>query len=185
MPDTYADFIELDAKGNLHLWEAKLLWADDFQKGKVIGQLLFYDWLFRTDNSKTWLTLKPCIHLESDVKLRLENAELRFHSWNVLVCGGQGWELAAGVNPNAWTYQTIKDDYFQSDSPPLAVYHLFHTKEGFAIRNLWQLSLKDTKHMHPDSIEAFLKEEDGIPNFGNCDEQMPDELLLEFIGRKN
>jgi hypothetical protein len=183
MPDTKADFIELDAKGRLHLWEAKLLWADDFQKGMVVGQLLFYDWLFRTDESKSWLNLKPCNLTTSEVRSRLERAECRFHSWNILVCGGDGWELAAGVNPNAWTYTALNDEYLRDDSPALAVYHLFHTKSGFAIRNLWQLSVDDPQHMHPDSLGAYLAAGYGHSAGDGDREKLPHDLMLKFIGR--
>jgi hypothetical protein len=176
-------FIELDKNGRLHLWEAKLLWADDFQKGKVVGQLLFYDWLFQTDEQRTWLDVKPCVDIELSIKMRLRNADLKFHSWNVLVCGGKGWELAAGVNPHAWTYTAVKDAYLQDGSPCLAVYHLFHTRVGFAIRNLWQLSINQPHHMHVDSVIAYVEEGYDLPDANDIEEEMPNNLLLSFIGR--
>jgi hypothetical protein len=183
MPDTFADFIELDKKGRLHLWEAKLLWADDFQKGKVVGQLLFYDWLFQTDEQRTWLDVKPCVDVESTIRTRLQSTELRFHSWNVLDCGGKGWELAAGVNPHAWTYTAVNESYLRDEAPCLAVYHMFHTQVGFAIRNLWQLSINQPKHMHVDSLISYVDEGYELPDANDDQEDIPDHLFLKFIGR--
>ena len=48
MPFSITDFIELDSFGNFHLWEAKMLHSDELLKGKAIGQLLFYDFLFHS-----------------------------------------------------------------------------------------------------------------------------------------
>lgn len=185
MPDTIADFIELDALGRFHLWEAKRLWSDEFQKGKVLGQLLFYDFLFQTDHKRTWLRLKPFADARASIKRRLRAAEPKFRSWNVLICGGSGWELAAGVNPNAWTYINLNETYFKEDSPPIAVYHLFHTSAGFAVRNLWQLSLNDRAEMHPDSLRAFVEKGGDLSAYTGkkSRNKMPDDLMLKFIGR--
>jgi hypothetical protein len=185
MPDTIADFIELDAQGRFHLWEAKRLWSDEFQKGKVVGQLIFYDFLFHTDQKRTWLRLKPLADAPASVKRRLRAAEPKFQSWNVLICGGCGWELAAGVNPHAWTYISLNETYFKKDAVPIAVYHLFHTSTGFAVRNLWQLSLNDRTDMHPDSLKAFVEEGEDFSGYNRkkSKDKMPKELMLKFIGR--
>jgi predicted restriction endonuclease len=48
MPYSITDFIEIDSNGHFHLWEAKMIHSDELLKGKAIGQLLFYDFLFHT-----------------------------------------------------------------------------------------------------------------------------------------
>jgi hypothetical protein len=185
MPDTLADFIELDKHGNFHLWEAKLLHSDEFIKGKVVGQLMFYDWLFQTDKTRAWLKLSPCSELSSDLRQKLQSAELVFRSWNILVCGGKGWELAAGVNPTAWTYTTVNDDYLKEGGPALAVYHMFHTKTGFALRSLWHLTLFSPQQMHVDSLEAYVDEGYELPVDEPGVWDMPKNLLLKFVGREH
>lgn len=183
MPDTLADFIELDKRGSFHLWEAKLLHADEFVKGKVVGQLMFYDWLFRTDETRAWLDLSPCSELSSGLRQKMQAAKLMFRSWNILVCGGKGWELAAGVNPMAWTYVTVGEDYLKEGGPALSVYHMFHTKKGFALRNLWHLNIHCPQKMHVDSLEAYVNEGYDLPveDFGEW--HMPKKLLKIFVGR--
>lgn len=181
MPDSITDFIELDTQQRFHLWEMKMLGCDEFQKGKVVGQMLFYDWLFTTDNEKTWQSLDPIKSQSLEVKSRLRTAELRFHSWNVVVCGGEGWELAAGINPHAWTYAILNDTYLAKSAPKVSVYHLFHVSAGLALRNLWQLSINDSKHMHPESLEKCVKA--GFDCFDLFPDEVPTELLLKIIGR--
>jgi hypothetical protein len=102
-----------------------------------------------------------------------------------LICGGCGWELAAGVNPHAWTYISLNETYFKEDAVPIAVYHLFHTSTGFAVRNLWQLSLKDRTDMHPDSLKAFVEDGGDLSAYKRKKSmgKMPKELMLKFIGR--
>jgi hypothetical protein len=157
MPDTSADFLELDAQGKFHLWEAKLLFDNDFLKAKVLGQMIFYDFLFTTDHQRTWLELSPFTSIDAKLKNRLREAELKLHSWNILVCGGNGWELAAGVNPQAWLYQSVGEAYFHDNVPSIETYHLFHTKFDFDIWNLWQLSVLENGGLHPDSEIAYAQ----------------------------
>lgn len=187
MPDMKMDFLELDAHGSFHLWEAKLLESDELIKGKVLGQCMFYDFLFRTDEKRTWTKLSPCKDEPQSTREILESAPLKFKSWNILVCGGEGWELAAGVNPNIWTYTTIMEDYFSEESPDVSVYHLFETRNGWCIQNLWHLSVLRPKRMHPDAYEAYLKAECEHPALGviteDVKDDMPFDLFMKFIGR--
>ena len=92
MPNASVDFIELDAAGKLHLWEAKLLHSYELISGRVIGQIMFYDWLFRTYQREL---LRPHLvesGLNPDEIEGFNNPEedIRFCSWNILVCGGEG-----------------------------------------------------------------------------------------------
>jgi hypothetical protein len=181
MPDSITDFIELDAQNRFHLWEMKMLGCDEFQKGKVVGQMLFYDWLFKTDEQKTWQSLEPIKSQSDDIKSRLNAAELRFHSWNIAVCGGEGWELAAGINPHAWTYSIINDDYLQDSAPKISIYHLFDISTGLALRNLWQLSVNSVQQMHPESLEKCANA--GFDFSDTSPTEIPMKTMLRLIGR--
>jgi hypothetical protein len=37
-----------------------------------------------------------------------------FKSWNLCICGGSGYELAAGYNPVAWSCWIIAEEYFKT-----------------------------------------------------------------------
>ena len=185
MPDMKIDILEVDQNNNFHLWEAKKIDSDELVKGKVLGQCMFYDFLFRTDEERTWTKIPPCKNADSITKNTLESAPLEFKSWNILVCGGEGWELAAGVNPHIWTYSIVNDDYFRDSCPKISVYHLFETKSDWCLKNLLDLSVNCPRSLHPDSYQAYLNSEDSSTQEAVVDnqEELSPELYLELIGR--
>lgn len=108
------DFIELDVSGKLHLWELKTLHAYELTSGRVLGQLMFYDWMFRSSNrSYQNMRLRESgIELEKVDEPEDPDKGLQFKSWNILVCGGHGYEIAAGVNPIMWEHNVLSEKYF-------------------------------------------------------------------------
>lgn len=162
-PGASFDFIELDSAGKLHLWELKTLHAYELTSGRVLGQLMFYDWMFRSSNrSYQEMRLdKSGADLESIDRPEDPDQPLQFESWNILVCGGYGHEIAAGVNPIMWEHTVLSDKYFGNFAPEVATYHLYHDRsgddEGLIIRNIWRLSVLNPSEMEPNALLSFLR----------------------------
>lgn len=159
-PDCKVDFVELDKEDRFHLWEAKLLHKEDLIKGKVLGQLLFYDFYFSTydEEDLTSILIKKGIPKERFSKMKRK--KYRPHSWNIVVCGGEGWEIAAGVNPIMWTYHGGLDHYLKKPNH-INVFHFFKTSKGFDLKSLWELSVLSPKHMNRESFEKYLQGREG------------------------
>jgi hypothetical protein len=160
MPNASMDFLELDAKGFLHMWEAKKLHSYELKSGRVIGQMMFYDWLFRTNSDEHYQEIFSSAGIPSEV---VQSYEIK--SWNVLVCGGYGYEIAAPLNPVIWNYPTIPHEhYFKEDAPCLCVWHLFHKKysKSLAVEPIWHLTIFYPEKVHPEAFLAFLESEHNI-----------------------
>ncbi len=79
-----------------------------------------------------------------------------FKTWNLCICGGSGYELAAGYNPVAWSFWIIAEEYLKESMPDVKIWHLFSTKDGFAIKEMSELSLDETSSLHPEALEAYI-----------------------------
>jgi hypothetical protein len=204
MPNASVDFLEVDVMGRLHLWEAKKLHSYELTSGRVIGQLLFYDWLFRTYEREALKAKLRGAGVEIDrIAAFREDKGLKFESWNILVCGGAGYELAAGVNPIMWNYAAVMDDYFKESTPKTATYHFYHTKHGMELASIWNVSIFRPFTMETNALIAFLESEENfcydyeiedgqlnlyhdpdMPVYTQGEDQiMPECLFLKFIGR--
>ncbi|BBC23588.1 hypothetical protein [Pseudanabaena sp. ABRG5-3] len=211
MPNASVDFIELDAAGRLHLWEAKLLHSYELISGRVIGQLMFYDWLFRTYEREL---LRPHLvdsGLNPDEIEGFNNPEedIRFCSWNILVCGGEGYEIAAGINPVMWNHHLIPEDYFTKTAPKVSTFHLYHDQsddeDGLIVQDIWHISIFNPMQMEQNALLAYLQSDENWlynweinegkltleprPDFPKdalrLTDGMPEKLYWEFTGRKH
>jgi hypothetical protein len=166
MPNTSVDFIEVDSMGRLHLWEAKLLHSYELTSGRVMGQMMFYDWLFRTYKRDLLRPRLKAAGIDTSVIHGFDNSHerLRFCSWNILVCGGEGFEIAAGVNPVMWNHHVIPTDYFHDDAPKVATYHLYHDQSeehnGLVVQDLWHLSVFNPARMERNALLAYLNSDE-------------------------
>jgi len=154
MPYSIIDFIEIDSEGSFHLWEAKMIHSDELLKGKAIGQLLFYDFLFSTYPEKDLKELLIENGFNEEIITKKKFDDFHFKTWNILVCGGEGWELCAGVNPIMWNYSTLPEQYFKDSTPNLNLFHFYEISTGFDLKNIWELSIDIPQKLH---IEAFSK----------------------------
>jgi hypothetical protein len=176
LPDTVPDVIEFDAYEQFHLWELKMIDAPELWSGKFFGQIMLYNFLFETES---WSELlgrfaicadrkddfvgdvgRVLTHLVGygDGKSEAQEGDpkARFSSWNLCVCGGDGYELAAGVNPVIWSYWVIADEYFvKSRVPPLRVWHFFETSIGYEIRDMSTMTVLEPGSLHPEAFKAF------------------------------
>ena len=44
---------------------------------------------------------------DEEIITKKKYEDFHFKTWNILVCGGEGWELCAGINPIMWNYPTL------------------------------------------------------------------------------
>jgi hypothetical protein len=163
MPFSITDFIELDSYGNFHLWEAKMLHSDELLKGKAIGQLLFYDFLFQSYPEDNLKKLLIEYGFDESIISNKNFDDFHFKTWNILVCGGEGWELCAGINPIMWNYPTLPEQYFKDSVPNLNLFHFYEVSSGFDIKNIWELSIDNPQNLHIEAFSKFL-ELDTVPN---------------------
>jgi hypothetical protein len=163
MPFSITDFIELDSSGNFHLWEAKMLHSDELLKGKAIGQLLFYDFLFHSYPEENLKQLLIESGFDEAIISTKNYDDFHFKTWNILVCGGEGWELCAGINPIMWNYPTLPEQYFNDSVPKLNLFHFYEVSSGFDIKNVWELSIDNPQALHIEAFSKFLKL-DSIPD---------------------
>jgi hypothetical protein len=137
MPDTVLDVVEFDESGNFHLWELKKIESPEVWNGKFFGQLMLYNFLFSTEPWNELLgrfvirNATPNNGIKGDVGKILGHLSTygkgevatdgdknaKFKSWNLVVCGGNGYEIAAGVNPIAWSFWIIAEEYFKKNLP--------------------------------------------------------------------
>ena len=174
MPDTIPDVIEFDDENNFHLWELKLIKSPEIWNGKFFGQMMLYNFLFSTE---PWNELAErftvCAKKKSDFKgdvgkvlthlsgygsgkiAEKFDPNANFKTWNLCVCGGNGYELAAGYNPVAWSFWCIAEDYFKETMPALNIWHLFETRNGFVLNRMTDLSIYEPETLHCDSLSAY------------------------------
>jgi hypothetical protein len=153
MPDTILDVVEFDDSGNFHLWEMKKIESPEVWNGKFFGQLMLYNFLFNTEpwnellgrfamrNNSTNNGIKGDIgkilgHLSTYGKgevAKPKDKNAKFKTWNLVVCGGNGYEIAAGVNPIAWSFWIIAEEYFKKSIPE------FHFHQFYKDANDWNL----------------------------------------------
>jgi hypothetical protein len=179
MPDTILDVVEFDEDKNFHLWELKLLNSPELWSGKFFGQMMLYNFLFSTE---PWSELcgrfsfsgmksefrgdvgKILLHLASFGKgqvAKKKDPHASFKSWNVCICGGDGYELAAGYNPVAWSFWIIAEQYFREIVPPLRIWHLFSAEGEFVLTEMKKLNVGKPRSLHPAALKAYrLKELD-------------------------
>ena len=173
MPDTIPDVIEFDEENNFHLWELKLITSSEAWNGKFFGQMMLYHFLFTTE---PWNELvgrfafsgqkpdfkgevgKILMHLSSYGSGEVaeeSDPNANFKTWNLCICGGSGYELAAGYNPVAWSFWIIAEEYFKETMPEFKIWHLFSTQDGFVIKEMTELSLYEPSSLHPESLQAY------------------------------
>lgn len=176
MPDTIPDVIEFDEDEKFHLWELKLLNASEVWTGKFFGQLMLYNFLFSTE---PWDELagrfvtcankkddfvgdigKVLMHLASygtGSEAKEGDRTANFSTWNLCVCGGKGYELAAGVNPAIWSFWIMADKYFDLEEvPPLRIWHFFETTTGYQLTEMKHMTILEPDTLHPEAMQAYI-----------------------------
>ena len=184
MPDFSCDIISFDENEEFHLYELKILENNEIWTGKFFGQLLAYRFLFRTEpwnelagrfamrNSKKPGLVHGCIgrilvHLGSYgtrevAKPNDKNAE--FKSLNLIVCGGNGYELAAGFNPIIWSYWVEFELILKEIKVDFNIYHFYKDNDIFYLDHLCKLSVDDDSHggLRPGARIALEKDPDWL-----------------------
>ena len=175
MPDTILDVVEFDERKEFHLWELKLLTSNEFATGKFYGQMMLYNFLFSTE---PWNELAGRFAFAGQRKgfvgdigkilsylagfgtgevAKESDKHASFSTWNLCICGGSGYELAAEFNPIAWSLWIIGEEYFHTKMPSIKFWHFFETKQEFALMEMENLSVDEPQSLHPDALAAFLR----------------------------
>lgn len=179
MPDTILDVVEFDEIGNFHLWELKKIESPEVWNGKFFGQLMLYNFLFSTE---PWNELigrfatrnaipnsgikgdagKIIGHLSmyGDGDVATENdKKAKFKSWNLVVCGGDGYEIAAGVNPIAWSFWIIAQEYYKKNIPEFH-FHQFHKDaSGWNLITLPKADINTGKGLTDNALKKWKEVE--------------------------
>lgn len=185
MPDCELDIVEVDQEYNFHLWELKKLDSNELNTGKFFGQLMLYDFLFTTEPWNelfgrfcTKLTLGSG-EVTGDIQ-RIYDAILRrtsdenteyadeekseviggepicsFKSWKLIVCGGYGYEIAAGFNPIIWSYLNFPKQYLNETAPELEIYHFYNTPDGYELKPILELSVDNLGGLSKNARTMF------------------------------
>ncbi|MBD1893796.1 hypothetical protein [Coleofasciculus sp. FACHB-129] len=180
-PDFILDIVQIDANLNFHLWEAKK-WPstgfedlvtkekfgnkssrglEDLVTGKVVGQVVFYNEYFLGKNKEDILSEFERKQLNKEVIKQLgqkKQEEFNFTTWNILVCGGEGWEISGHLNPLMADYFYLKKRYFREDAPDINVYQFYEVSDGFDLRHMLQFNIYSQNQPLPEfrSIEDRL-----------------------------
>ena len=113
----------------------KKIESPEVWNGKFFGQLMLYNFLFNTEPWNELLgrfairNATPKNGIKGDVGKILghlstygkgevatdKDKNAKFKTWNLVVCGGNGYEIAAGVNPIAWSFWNIAEEYFKTN----------------------------------------------------------------------
>jgi hypothetical protein len=189
MPDSFSDLIELDRENNFHLWEVKLIHSRELKAGQALGQIIFYDILFSTFTEEEIKVILIKKGFPNDKISQMTREDFHFKTWNILVGGGEGWELSAGVNPVMWNYFTLSEKYLQPDIPILNIFHFYEVEEGFDLKHLSELSIFYPWRLHPEAFSKFLKNEKCSEEYWmnmlvrmSCDNYGMDDEQLSLIG---
>ena len=166
-PQYNVEVLQIDKNLDFHLWELKN-WnsargKEDLITGKVIGQIVFYDNHFMGNNKEEILNQLSAKGVQPEVLKNIEEkdqAELGFNfkTWNILVCGGEGWEIIDLKEP----YLYLSKRYFKDITPQINLYQFYQTpRKNWDVRHILQI------------IESFyLWEASGVPTFDSIKDQL-------------
>ncbi len=176
MPDTVPDVIEFDEHSNFHLWELKTLDNPEAWNGKFFGQIMLYDFLFSTEpwnelygrfamrNSKKENGIRGDIdkllgHLAFSYgkgsAAKVGDKYAQFKTWNLVVCGGCGFEIAAGFNPIAWSLWMMGNEYFEKNTPDFLFHQFYKDESGWNLITLPKASVGSGEGLTEYSIKKY------------------------------
>lgn len=177
-PDFSLDILQIDADLNFHLWEAKKWDSQELEKlpsvkiankssrgledlvtGKVVGQLIWYnEHFFKAKENLLSEFKRKKLNQELISKLKQKKQEeFRFTTWNILVCGGEGWEISGHLNPLMTDYFYLKQRYFREDTPDINVYQFYEVSGGFDLRHMLQFNIHCQTQPLPEFIQIRNK----------------------------
>ena len=182
VPDTVPDVIEFDEKDNFHLWELKRIENPEAWNGKFFGQIMLYDFLFSTE---PWNELlgrlimrdkKPNNGIKGDIGKIIshlasfgdgakdEDKKAHFKTWNLVVCGGDGYEIAAGYNPVAWSFWVMGDEYFSDEKPAFYFHQFYRDDQSWELVTLPNSSVISGDGLTQYSLDKFSQLNDENDN---------------------
>lgn len=140
------DLIEIDFAGRPHLWLFASVFSPEVVAGASIGRLFAYDRVFRATDRRDLAT-----RIEAAVRRRRYDADHpafarmmarmrpEFESWNLVVCGGRGCELA-GLDDNPMYRLYAPLSAMIGEIRDVNTWHFYQTSTGFDLRSLWDVA---------------------------------------------
>lgn len=136
------DLVEIDAGGRMHLWLFTSVYSADFITGAVIGRLFACAHAARVASPQFLRS-----RIDSAARRRPEHGpgplppRLRpaFESWNLVVTGGSGCELAGrDDNPLHRLYAPLSAAI--GTVGDINVWQFYQTSTGYDLRSLWDMA---------------------------------------------
>lgn len=140
------DLVEIDFAGRPHLWLFASVFSPEVVAGAAIGRLFAYDRVFRATDRRDLAA-----RIEAAARRRRYDADHpafgrvlarmrpEFESWNLVVCGGRGCELAGrDDNPMYRLYAPLSE--MIEAIRDVNTWHFYQTSTGFDLRSLWDLA---------------------------------------------
>lgn len=140
------DLVEFDFAGRPHLWQFASVFSPDVVAGGAIGRLFAYDRVFaameRRDLSARIEAAAAKRRYDIDdptFRRMLDRLHPEFESWNLVVCGGRGCELAGrDDNPMYRLYAPLSA--MIEGIRDVNTWHFYQTSTGFDLRSLWDVA---------------------------------------------
>lgn len=152
-PDDYdgpvrltGDLVEIDFAGRPHLWLFASVFSPDVVTGGAIGRMFAYSRVFAAMERRDLATRVEAAAAKRRVdaghpaiRRMLARQRPEFESWNVVVCGGRGCELAGrDDNPLFRLYAPLSE--MIEGIPDVNTWHFYQTSTGFDLRSLWDVA---------------------------------------------
>jgi hypothetical protein len=158
------DLIELDAKGRLHSWTFVGLRSPELVSGSVIGRMFAGSLLLRrTDPAELRAKLERATtkrRYRSDPE-RFRRAKGRFDSWNLVVCGGKGCELA-GRDDNLVFQLYAPLSRMVGHIDDVNTWQFTQTSTGFDLRSVWDFAFAGALSLE-DKLAAYQGRDEDLP----------------------
>lgn len=158
LPDVFFDIVAFSESEEFHLAELKMIDAKDLWNGKFFGQLLWYNFLFR---SEPWSELLGRFVMRAHQNVDLVHGDIgriashlanygtgsshqegdrnaEFSSLSLVVCGGHGYELLLDFNPAAWSFYHEFNEILAANETEFDIFHAYIDGDDFVIRHITQ-----------------------------------------------
>lgn len=177
MPNCFLDIVLFDEEKRFHIYELKVIGNNEIWTGKFFGQLLLYNFLFRTE---PWNELAGRLVMRAKQRPELVNGEIdaplehlasfgagevadeddpnaSVSSLNLVVCGGEGFELAAGYNPVIWSFWVEFSELLEQQQTDFNIFHFYCDGEDYRFDAIQKLSVDEPNSLTKNAQEAYRR----------------------------
>lgn len=141
-----ADMVEVDFTGRVHLWLFASIYSPEAVTGALIGRAFACSQVLGLTDAKPLRgrVEKAARRRRYDTageqfRHMLPRLRHRFDSWNLVVCGGRGFELA-GREDNLLHRLYAPLSEMIDTTRDVNTWHFYQTATGFDLRSLWDVA---------------------------------------------